>query len=158
MHQKREKLWWLFWLPNMLKYMVWPGIEFVWHEFVYVRYAIYFITGFLSAPAIRLAWNWACPGNPISAPKAMAAVFVALGLTIFLTKTRPGNEILSGASALLILAGCAAWLALAAIPALAILAVAPKPQGEDKSLATRFYFGPLEWADKQFFLNRRAGN
>ena len=142
----------------MLKYIIWPGLEFVWHGFAYVRYAVYFALGFCSAPALRLVWNRAYPGNPISAPEAMAAVFVALGLAIFLAKTRPGNEILNGASALLILAGCAAWLALAAIPALAILAVGPKPLGEDESLAARFYFGPLKWADKQFFLNRRAGN
>ncbi len=152
MTQKRERLWWLFWLPNMLKYIVWPGLEFVWHGFVYVRYAVYFGLGFCSAPAVRLAWNWACPNNPISAPQAMAAVFVALGLAIFLTKTQPGNDVLGGLSALLIIICCATWVLGAAIPALCLVGLGKR------HAASRFYFGPLEWADKQFFLNRRAGN
>ena len=159
MNQKREKLWWFYWLPNMLKYIVWPTIEFVWHGFVYVRYAVYFITGFLSAPAIRLVWNWACPSSPIGAPQAMAAVFAALGLAIFLTKTQPGNDLLGALAALAIIAGCFCWLLLAALPALVLYAYGRLRQaGSPGKTAYAFYLGPIEWADRRFFLSHRTGN
>lgn len=146
------------WPLNMLRYVIVPGVQFIWHGFAYVRYAVYFGLGFCSAPALRFVWNWIRPDQSISIPQAMAVVFTGLGTAIFVTKTEAGNDVLGGLSALLIIVGCTGWLVIAAIPALCLLAFSPKPRAEERSLAARFYFGPLNWADRQFFLNRRAGN
>lgn len=143
----------------MFQYLIWPGLQFAWSAYPIIRTAAYFAAGFLLAPAIRLAWNIAWPQRPISTLEALAVLAVGIGLLAFLTKTGAGSDILSTVTALAILAGCLFWLLAAALPALAIYALARLRKADSPGkTAYRLYLGPLEWADRRFFLTQRTGN
>lgn len=159
MKEKKERFWWLYWLPNMFRYLIWPGLEFAWSAYPVIRTAAYFATGFLLTPAIRLAWNTTWPQRPISTPEALVVLATCIGLLVFLTKTSAGNDILGTAMALAILAGCAFWLLAASLPALAIYVLARLRKADSPGKTVyRLYIGPLEWADRRFFLTQRTGN
>lgn len=159
MKEKKERLWWLFWLPNMARYLIWPGLEFAWSTYPAIRMLTCLVVGFFLAPAIRLAWNAAWPQKPINTLEALLVLVVGIGLLAFLTKTGAGNDILGTAMALVILASCLFWLLAAALPALTIYALAHlgKANSYGKT-AYRVYLGPIEWVDRKFFLAQRTGN
>lgn len=158
-NEKRVRLWWLWWLPNIFRYLIWPGLEFAWSAYPAIRTTAYLAIGFLMAPAIRQAWNTAWPQRSISTLESLAVLAVGIGLLAFLTKTGAGNDILGTVTALVILAGCLFWLLAAGLPAVAVYASARLRKADNPGkTAYMLYLGPLEWADRKFFLKQRTGN
>ena len=157
--EKKVRLWWLFWLPNMIRYFIWPGIEFVWVAYPVVQSLVFLVAGFLLNPAIRFVWNSLWPEKAIGDLGAMLVLATGLGFTAFLTKTPTGNDIVSLVIILVVIAGCLAWLLLAALPALVVYGLARwrKADSLAKTLG-RLYLSPLDWADRRFFLTQRTGN
>lgn len=140
------------WLPNQIRYICWPLLQFAWSEFIAIRVLAYLAVGCLGAPAIHLVWNRLWPQQPMGIATSLLALIGTIGAVAFLTRTRAGNEILGTLSGVSLALGCLAWLALGAAPALLLLL------GKQRKRASQVYFGPLEWADRKFFLARRAGN
>ncbi len=159
MKEKKEALWWLFWLPNIIRYLVWPGLQFAWSAYAAVRAVAYLALGFLATPVIRLGWNTINPDKPMGNAQALLVLAAGIGLAAFLAKTQPGSDLLGALAALTIIAGCFCWLLLAALPALALYAYGRlRPAGSPGKTAYAFYLGPIEWADRRFFLSHRTGN
>ncbi|MCL5008910.1 MAG: hypothetical protein M1400_01050, partial [Patescibacteria group bacterium] len=117
MKEKKEALWWLFWLPNIIRYLVWPGLQFAWSAYAAVRAVAYLALGFLATPVIRLGWNTINPDKPMGNAQALLVLAAGIGLAAFLAKTQPGSDLLGALAALTIIAGCFCWLLLAALPA-----------------------------------------
>ena len=161
-HQEKEPRWWLYWLPNMFRYLVWPGVQLVWSEFTAIRIAVYFAVGIFGAPALKLAWNNLRPAAPISTLEAIVAFIAVVGAYAFLTRTPAGNDILGIVSVILIILAVVTWILVGSLPTLALYAIARLSDEPRKArfrqIAHSLFFGPLEWGDRQFFLNRRAGN
>lgn len=150
--EKKVRFWWLMWLPNQIRYICWPLLRFAWSEFAAVRILACLAIGCLGPWAVRLAWNRLWPLQPIGTLASLIILTGTIGAVAVLTRTRAGNDILGTLSGIAIVIGCLVWLAVGAVPALLLLL------GKQGKRASQVYFGPLEWADRKFFLARRAGD